>query len=78
MAMASRVIPAELRTSGLAWLTTVTVAAKLVAAILFGLLWKWHGPGGAVSFFLAGMVVVVPVACLILFRHSTRHEVSTP
>jgi MFS family permease len=78
MAMASTVIPDELRTSGLAWLTTLTVTAKLVASILFGLLWTWHGPNGAISFFLAGMVVVVPLACLVLFRSSTRHEVATP
>jgi mannose/fructose/N-acetylgalactosamine-specific phosphotransferase system component IIC len=78
MAMASGVIPDELRTSGLAWLTTVTVAAKLVASIGFGLLWKWHGPDGALSFFLAGMVVAVPVAFLVLLRPSTRTEVPTP
>jgi MFS family permease len=78
MAMASGVIPDELRTSGLAWLTTVTVAARLVASIGFGLLWKWHGPDGALSFFLAGMVVAVPVAFLVLLRPSTRTEVPTP
>ncbi|HEV8627976.1 MAG TPA: MFS transporter [Acidimicrobiia bacterium] len=78
MAMASGVIPDELRTSGLAWLTTVTVAARLVASIGFGLLWKWHGPDGALSFFLAGMVVAVPLAFLVLFRSSTRTEVPTP
>jgi MFS family permease len=75
MAMASTVIPEELRTSGLAWLTTLTVGAKLGASILFGLLWSWHGPSGALSFFLVGMVVAVPLACLVLFRPSTRHEV---
>jgi hypothetical protein len=78
MAMGSDVIPEELRTSGLAWLTTVTVTAKLVASIGFGLLWKWRGPDGALSFFLVGMACAVPVAFLILFRPSTRHEVPTP
>jgi MFS family permease len=78
MAMASGVIPDELRTSGLAWLTTVTVAAKLLASIGFGLLWKWHGPDGALSFFLAGMVVAVPIAFLVLFRPSTPAEVPSP
>jgi len=75
MAMGSAVIPDELRTSGLAWLTTVTVTAKLVASIGFGVLWKWHGPDGALSFFLVGMIVAVPVAFLVLLRPSTRHEV---
>jgi MFS family permease len=78
MAMASAVIPEELRTCGLAWLTTVTVSAKLVASICFGLLWKWHGPSGALSFFLVGMVVAVPLAFLVLFRPTSRHEVPTP
>ncbi len=78
MAMASAVIPDELRTSGLAWLTTATVAAKLVASITFGLLWKWHGPDGALTFFLAGLVVALPLAFLVLLRPTTRHEVPTP
>ena len=80
MAMASAVIPAELRSSGLAWLTTATTVAKLASSILFGLLWSLSGlgPSGAVSFFLAGMVVALPVAFRILFRTSTRHEVPTP
>jgi MFS family permease len=75
MALASTVIPSELRTSGLAWLTTLTVLAKLVAAIVFGLLWTWRGPSGALSFFLAGMVVAVPLACFVLFRPSNAAEV---
>jgi len=78
MAMASAVIPEELRTSGLAWVTTLTVTAKLVASIVFGLLWTWQGPNGAVSIFLAGMVVAVPLACTVLFRSSPRHEVPAP
>jgi MFS family permease len=78
MAMASAVIPEELRTSGLAWVTTLTVTAKLVASILFGLLWTWQGPDGAITVFLAGMVVAVPLACVVLFRSSPRHEVPAP
>jgi MFS family permease len=75
MALASTVIPEELRTSGLAWLTTLTVGAKLIASVVFGLLGKWHGPSGALSFFLAGLVVAVPLACFVLFRPSNRPEV---
>jgi MFS family permease len=78
MAMASAVIPEELRTSGLAWLTTLTVTAKLVASIVFGVLWTWQGPNGALSVFLAGMVCAVPVACFVLFRSSSRSEVPAP
>ena len=75
MALASEVIPTDLRSSGLAWLTTVTTIAKALASLLFGLLWKWWGPDGAVSWFLAGMVVAMPVALLILVRPLRRREV---
>ena len=75
MAMASAVVPDEMRTSGLAWLITFTVGAKLVASILFGLLWTWYGPNGALSCFLAGLAIALPIACLVLFRPSNRTEV---
>jgi len=75
MAIASTVVPAEARTSGLAWLTTITTAGKLVASIAFGLLWTWQGFNGAVSFFLVGLVVALPFAFIILLRRSTPHEV---
>ena len=78
MAMASAVIPAELRSSGLAWLTTVIVGAKLAASVVFGRLWQWWTPDTAVSYFLVAMLVALPVAFLILFRPSTRPEVPAP
>ena len=78
MAMASAVIPAGLRSSGLAWLTTATVMAKLGASSLFGKLYQWYGPAEALTVFLGGLVVALPIAFVILFRSSTRPEVSTP
>jgi len=75
MALASAVIPAELRSSGLAWLTTVTTAAKFAASLLFGLVWSWQGPDRAVSWFLIGLVGVFPIALLVLVRPSRREEV---
>ncbi|HLJ09494.1 MAG TPA: MFS transporter, partial [Acidimicrobiia bacterium] len=75
MALASEVIPAELRSSGLAWLTTVTTLAKALASFIFGACWAWVGPNGAVSWFVAGMAVAVPIAVLVLFHPSTRREV---
>ena len=75
MALASAVIPDELRSSGLAWLTTVTTAGKFGASLLFGVVWGFWGPSGAVSCFLVGMVVAIPLAVVILLRPSTRHEV---
>ena len=75
MAMASAVIPAELRSSGLAWLTTVVVSTKAAASMLFGRMWTWWAPDAVVTCFLVGMVVALPIAFFILFRPSTRSEV---
>lgn len=75
MALASAVIPAGLRSSGLAWLTTATVLAKLCASSLFGKLYQWYGPTEALTVFLGGMVVALPVAFVVLFHPSTRPEV---
>jgi MFS family permease len=75
MALASRVIPDELRSSGLAWITTVTTVAKLGASLLFGIVWGVWGPSGAVSCFLVAMVVVLPVAVAVLLRPSRPREV---
>jgi MFS family permease len=72
MALASAVIPDELRSSGLAWLTTVTVTAKLGASLLFGLVYGFWGPKGAVTCFLIGMAVALPVALFTLYRSSRR------
>jgi MFS family permease len=75
MALASRVIPDELRSSGLAWITTMTTAARFGASILFGLIWGIWGPSGAVSSFLVAMAVVLPAAVVVLVRPSRREEV---
>ena len=45
----------RLRSSGLAWITTVTTVAKLGASLLFGLAWGFWGPSGAVSSFLVAL-----------------------
>jgi MFS family permease len=75
MAMASAVIPAGLRSSGLAWLTTATVLAKLCASSLFGKLYQWYGPTQALTVFLGGLAVALPIAFVVLFRQPTRPEV---
>ncbi len=67
MALASTALPAELRSSGLALLTTVTTVARFAAAAVFGLMWTWRGPDGAIAVFLVGLVVALPVATRILF-----------
>ena len=43
MAMASKVIPAEVRTTGLAVMGTMTGVGKVLSSILFGWLWETYG-----------------------------------
>jgi MFS family permease len=66
MALVSAVVPADLRTSGLALVTTMTVGARFAAALGFGLLWSEWGPGWALAMFLGGIAVMLPVAWRLL------------
>jgi MFS family permease len=68
MALTTTALPAQLRSSGMAVLTTVTALARFAAALLFGLLWTWRGPGGAVTVFVAGLAVALPLAAGLVFR----------
>ena len=68
MALASAVVPAELRTSGLALLATATSVSRLVASVLFGLFWTWWDVQLAVFLFLGGLVVAVVLAAAALSR----------
>jgi predicted MFS family arabinose efflux permease len=67
MAMASAVVPAELRSGGLALVTTVTAAGRFVASIVFGVLWAWLGPQTATTCFLFAMVAALVIAIPTLF-----------
>jgi MFS family permease len=76
MALASAVLPPDLRTSGLALLTTATSLARLLASVLFGLLWTWWGMEAAVMWFgaaLAGAITVTTVT-LAHIKRSIDHE----
>ncbi|MDQ3871064.1 MAG: MFS transporter, partial [Chloroflexota bacterium] len=68
MALASAIVPPELRTSGLALLATATSVSRLVASVLFGVLWTWWDVELAVSFFLGGLVVAIVIAAAALTR----------
>jgi MFS family permease len=57
MALGSAILPQDLRTSGLALLTTATNIGRLVASILFGFLWSWQGMSTAIWVFIAGLFV---------------------
>ena len=62
MALASRVLPAHLRATGLALLTTGTGLARLLASTLYGTVWSWLGAERALVLFIAGMGAVVLIA----------------
>jgi MFS family permease len=66
MALASMVLPEDLRTSGLALLTTVTNIGRLVASILFGFLWTWQGMSTAIWVFIGGLLAATLLAAWIV------------
>jgi len=70
MAMASRTLPPERLTAGLALLTTGTTLARLLASTLFGAAWSWRGPQSAIVFFLCGLTAAVAVAAVALRARS--------
>jgi MFS family permease len=74
MALASTMLPEELRGSGMALLVTATSLARLLASVLFGTLWTWLGIEAAIVFYAAGLVVVMSLAAIALLR--TRREVA--
>ena len=66
MALASAVLPEQLRGSGLALLVTATSLARLVASIVFGALWTWAGFNAAVTVFALLLTAALPVAAVAL------------
>jgi MFS family permease len=74
MALASAVLPAALRTSGLALLTTATGLARLLAAVLFGALWTWRGVETAVIVYLGALLAAILLTALALARTAPGDE----
>jgi MFS family permease len=68
MAMASAVLPAELRTTGIAVLTTVVSLCRLVASVAFGVLWTWSGIQMASLLFAVGLAAALALSGAILMR----------
>jgi MFS family permease len=62
MAMGSRYVPQELRGSGLALLGTATSITRLLASVLFGVLWTLVGLEATIVIFGAGLVVAMGLA----------------
>jgi MFS family permease len=62
MALGSRYIPEDLRGSGLALLGTATSITRLLASVLFGVLWTVVGVEAAIALFAAGLVMAMLLA----------------
>lgn len=65
-AMASALVPAELRTSGLALLATLISCGKFAASLLFGWLWQSQGTQFALLYLLSGLAVALGFAFILL------------
>jgi MFS family permease len=66
MALGSGVLPEDVRSSGLAGLTTGTALARLTASALFGLTWNEFGLTAAVASFMAALSAALAVTLWIL------------
>lgn len=75
MALSSTVLPARLRTSGLALIGTALGLGKMLSSVLFGWVWSGLGQTTAIVSFVTGLVVIVVVANVWLrsvFREQGR------
>jgi MFS family permease len=73
MALASAVLPPELRASGLAVLVTATSIARLLASILFGAAWTAFGLEPAIAVFSFALVAAAGAALVLARRAPEPH-----
>lgn len=66
MAMASSLIPSEIRTSGLALMVTVVGLGKLISSVMFGWLWQAHGIASSLLVFGVALAALLPVVVVFL------------
>jgi MFS family permease len=67
-ALASSLIPEELRGTGLGLLTTATGISRLIASIVFGVIWTVWGLHVSVIIFLIGLLAIFVLAVLTFRR----------
>ena len=65
-ALASGMLAPEVRGSGLGILGTATSLMRLVASVLFGLIWTLWDVSGAVGVFLVGLAIFIVIAAVTL------------
>jgi MFS family permease len=68
MAAASAVLPADMRTTGLAILATATGLARMAASFLFGAVWSAYSAETAMAAFALGMTVAMIITARPLMR----------
>jgi MFS family permease len=68
MALASEVLTADLRTSGMALLSTATGLGRLLASLAFGAIWTWWGAEVAATVFLVALIAALVGASVTLVR----------
>jgi F0F1-type ATP synthase assembly protein I len=68
-------LPADVRTTGLAVLTAATGLGTLAASVIFGGLWTIWGPESAVAAFVGGLFLAILLTLFTLWR--TRAQTTT-
>ena len=71
MALAGPLLPAELRTTGLALIQTGQALAYLVSSVLFGLAWQWWDVTGAIRAVAAVAAAALTLSAVLLLRTRT-------
>ena len=61
-ALAAALLPAQASASGLSAVATVANVGRLVASLVFGLLWARVGLSAATAFYLAALVLAIAIA----------------
>ncbi len=74
MAIASALLPASLRGTGLALLVTATSVARIVAAIAFGAVWASAGAHTALVSFAIALVVVLAASAMAMVYLREDHD----
>jgi MFS family permease len=75
-ALASSLLPADVRATGLSLVTTATSLARLLASVIFGAIWVLAGVHVAVAVFAVGIVVAAIFATVVLRRYGSETAVA--
>ena len=67
-ALVSSVVPVELRTTGIALVTTVLALSHFAASVVFGAAWSWRGPDVTIVWFLGATALGIVASAWLLGR----------